>query len=93
MEGWQVGAIWIGAVSLLSLGATVVDKIKARGGGRRIPERVLLGLALAGGSPGLAVGMVLARHKTRKASFLARFFGVLLVQAAVVWFLMAQGYV
>lgn len=79
---------YVGAVSLATLVATVADKAKARRGGARVPERVLLGLALVGGSPGLVLGMALARHKTRKVSFLLPAFGIVLMHAALAyWFL------
>lgn len=81
---------WAGALSLVALTLAVLDKARARRGGRRVPERVLLGVALAGGSPGLALGMLLARHKTRKASFLAAFALVLLSQAALAWWLVGR---
>lgn len=46
-----------------------LDKWKAKRGARRISERTLLLIALAGGSAGAAVGMMLFRHKTRKPKF------------------------
>ena len=45
------------------------DKIKAKSGKWRIPERTLLLLALIGGSLGALAGMILFRHKTRKPKF------------------------
>lgn len=46
-----------------------LDKGRARAGKWRIPEKTLLLLALAGGSAGALAGMLLFRHKTRKAKF------------------------
>ncbi|MBQ4559479.1 MAG: DUF1294 domain-containing protein [Tyzzerella sp.] len=46
-----------------------IDKWKARKDLRRIPERVLLEIAVIGGSVGAYVGMHLFRHKTRKVKF------------------------
>lgn len=46
-----------------------LDKWKAKTGKWRIPERTLLLLALAGGSLGALAGMIMFRHKTRKAKF------------------------
>ena len=46
-----------------------LDKWKAKSGKWRIPERTLLLLALAGGSLGALAGLIMFRHKTRKAKF------------------------
>lgn len=46
-----------------------LDKWKAKAGEWRIPERTLLILALIGGSLGALAGMMMFRHKTRKAKF------------------------
>src|SRR5687768_3511430 len=62
-------AAWLALTSLVAFGACVWDKQRAQGGGSRVRERTLLVWALVGGSPGLLVGMVLVRHKVRKASF------------------------
>ncbi|BDU17740.1 DUF1294 domain-containing protein [Lysobacter auxotrophicus] len=61
-------------VAWLALNAVTVlvygyDKAIAGGTRRRVPERVLLALALLGGSPGALLSMGLFRHKTAKASF------------------------
>lgn len=45
------------------------DKFCAKRGCWRIPERVLLGLALLGGSAGALLGMKVFRHKTRHRKF------------------------
>lgn len=45
------------------------DKSQSKQGGRRIPERVLLGLTLFGGGIGGLAGMLVFRHKTRKNIF------------------------
>jgi len=46
-----------------------LDKQRAQTMGRRIPERVLLTIALCGGWPGNALGRHLFRHKTLKFGF------------------------
>lgn len=86
MTTLQVLLAYVAAVSALSLALAGLDKRAARRGGRRTPEATLLGLALAGGSPGLVVGLLVFRHKTRKASFLAGLALVLAAQgAAIAW--------
>ena len=56
----------INAFTLLIM---LADKQKAQKGAWRIPERVLLGLAIAGGSLGGVMGMRLFRHKTQHPKF------------------------
>ena len=46
-----------------------LDKLKAVNHWWRIPEAVLLGLAMAGGSVGAYLGMQVFRHKTLKPLF------------------------
>ena len=46
-----------------------LDKGRAKSGKWRIPERTLLILAAIGGSVGALIGMLMFRHKTKKAKF------------------------
>ena len=68
-------AAWFIAVNLASVFAFWLDKRRALAAGRgrrapsRIPERTLLLLALAGGSPGAFHARARFRHKTRKQPF------------------------
>jgi len=45
------------------------DKHQAQVGGNRTPEKVLLGLGIAGGAIGGLIGMRAFRHKTKKTYF------------------------
>ena len=63
-----VGALY-GLTSLAAFSAFGVDKRAAAAGKRRIPERVLHALEFAGGWPGALLGMVVWKHKRRKASY------------------------
>lgn len=47
-----------------------VDKRKAIKGAWRIPEKTLILSAVIGGSVGALAGMMMFRHKTRKAKFM-----------------------
>jgi len=54
-----------------------------RGGGR-VPEAVLHGLALVGGTPGALAGQAMFRHKTRKPSFRRVFASIVLLQILLI---------
>lgn len=91
MDRATVAAVWVGAWSLATFALAAVDKRRAQGGGRRIREDTLVASALFGGSPGLVLAMLLLRHKVRKASFLARFLVVVLLQAVLVYAYVRHG--
>jgi uncharacterized membrane protein YsdA (DUF1294 family) len=71
-------------VSLVTFAAFGWDKRRAAGGGRRVPERTLLVLALAGGWPGAILARRQFRHKTRKGSFVIAFWVVVALHVALV---------
>lgn len=56
-------------INALALLFMCLDKQFAKLHRRRIPEAVLLGTALSGGSVGVLLGMALFHHKTRKPKF------------------------
>ena len=64
-----------------------IDKHRARTRQWRIPERVLFGAALLGGSTGAWAGMYLFHHKTRHWYFVVGMPLILAVQAAAVIYL------
>lgn len=67
VPGW-VGGLYL-AASGLSFTVYAVDKSAARAGRRRVPERTLLLIGLAGGWPGAIVAQQVLRHKTCKPGF------------------------
>jgi uncharacterized membrane protein YsdA (DUF1294 family) len=73
--GVPLGWAWLLAVNATAFFTYGYDKwiASARPHSLRIPEAVLLGLALGGGTPSAFAGMRLFHHKTAKASFLTRF--------------------
>lgn len=75
-----VGA-YLALINLLTFAAFGLDKRRAIGRARRIPERRLLGLAAAGGGPGAALARRLFRHKTVKEPFASRLRLILTLQA------------
>ena len=71
---------WLVAINIATYVAYARDKAAARRGDRRIPERTLLLMDLAGGFVGGWLGMLRLRHKTRHVSF-----RVVQTLAAVLW--------
>lgn len=80
---YMYAGIYVLLLSLVDFLLMGLDKGLARGESRRIPERVLLGLALLGGSPGGVLGMKLFRHKTRHWYFRYGLPGILMLQVAL----------
>ena len=74
----------IGAISLIAFCFYGADKRAAIKGRWRVPERVLLCLSFFGGAAGGILGMLLFRHKTRKAAFIFVNLVGLLWQAAAI---------
>ena len=93
LHGYLPALDWVQSWLLAVTGITFLtygyDKLIAGSGATRVPERVLLTLAFAGGTAGALLGMRLFHHKTSKESFLERFWLVVAVQVVVVagWYL------
>lgn len=56
-------------INVLAFGLYAIDKRRACYNRWRIPESVLLGLAVIGGAYGATMAMLLFRHKTQHRSF------------------------
>ena len=77
--------ILINAASFLLM---LSDKQKARKKMWRIPEKVLIGSAVIGGSLGTLAGMYTFRHKTRHLKFTLGIPLILAVQILlIIWFM------
>lgn len=83
--------IWLCAVSIVSAAVTVWDKKSARRGGRRVPERTLLLLAVLGGGVVMYAVMRRIRHKTKHRKFMVGIPLILLAEAAVIAVLLRFG--
>lgn len=72
MTGYLAGLIALTVLNALTFVAFGCDKWLARSGSSRLPEAVLLHLALVGGSPGAKLAQRHFHHKTRKQPFAKR---------------------
>ena len=67
--GWPFLIIWLVSGGIATFLLYWYDKRQAQRGGGRVPEKVLMILALLGGVLGAWAGMFLLRHKTRHTMF------------------------
>lgn len=72
------------AVTFLLFG---LDKILSKAGRRRISEKALLLVSALAASPGALIGMVVFNHKTSKPKFRYGVPGLLVVHAAISYWL------
>lgn len=61
--------VYLILINALGLCLMIIDKDKARKNLWRIPERVLMAVAILGGSLGVFIGMRICRHKTKHLKF------------------------
>ena len=80
--------IWIALTSVLAFALMGTDKSRAIRKQYRIPERVLIGLAIIGGSPGILTGMLFFRHKTKHSKFRIGIPLIMLAQAILAGWLL-----
>ena len=75
--------LWLAFISLFTAIVTVADKIKAKKGKFRIPEKALIILALLGGSIAEYFTMRLIRHKTLHKKFMIGLPVIILIHAVL----------
>lgn len=80
-------AAYFAAVNLIGFALMGIDKRKAIKHAFRIPEATLFIVALIGGSIGSIVGMYFFRHKTRHWYFVYGMPAILILQIALVMFI------
>lgn len=71
-------------MSVIAAAVTVADKLCARYGAWRVPERVLWALAICGGAVGMLVAMRAVRHKTKHRRFMVGLPLVIALQIGVI---------
>ena len=79
----KISLVYLAVISLISVAVTVHDKSAARKNRRRVPEKTLLLLALAGGSVSMYLTMQMIRHKTRHAKFMLGIPAIMALQLGV----------
>lgn len=88
MDGMKLFAIYLVVMNVLGVAVMWSDKRRARLHRWRIPEKVLFGVSLLGGSAGTWAGMYLFRHKTKHWYFVVGMPLILVCQAALAIYLM-----
>ena len=87
MDGMKLFAIYLAVMNGLGVAGMWSDKRRARLHRWRIPEKVLFGVSLLGGSAGTWAGMYLFRHKTKHWYFVVGMPLILVCQAALAIYL------
>ncbi len=89
--GWLVAGLV--AVNITTFALYGYDKLAARRRWWRVPEALLHGWALLGGSPAALIGQQVFRHKTIKQRFRVVFWLVVAVQIAALlaWLRLRRG--
>jgi len=82
---WEFVAGWLAVSGFIGFVLMGLDKTKARGGSRRIPEKVFFELAALGGAFGIALGAGAFHHKTRKGSFMGIIFALAMLWVVVLF--------
>lgn len=82
--------IYVCAINIIAFLLYGLDKQKAKMNRWRISEKVLLGIAIVGGSIGAYVGMKAFRHKTKKARFYIGVPVIFLLQLTAILYLSMQ---
>ena len=87
MDGMKLFAIYLVVMNGRGVAVMWSDKRRARLHRWRIPEKVLFGVSLLGGSAGTWAGMYLFRHKTKHWYFVVGMPLILVCQAALAIYL------
>lgn len=87
MDGMKLFAIYLVVMNVLGVAVMWSDERRARLHRWRIPEKVLFGVSLLGGSAGTWAGMYLFRHKTKHWYFVVGMPLILVCQAALAIYL------
>lgn len=88
MKLWRILFWWLLIVNVVTFCMYGLDKLKAKKGKRRIPEKTLMWSAAVGGSIGAICGMFLFRHKTLHKKFRIGLPAILIAQLLLAGFIL-----
>ena len=84
----DVIGLYLLIINIVGFFAMGIDKAKAKMKAWRIPEKTLLGFAVAGGGLGVLLGMEMFRHKTKHWYFKYGVPAILIIEIAAVLYFM-----
>ncbi len=76
--------IYLLAISIISVIVCCYDKLAAKRGWRRTPEKTLMLLSVLGGAVAMYITMQIIRHKTRHNKFMVGLPLIILLQIAII---------
>ena len=82
----KIVCVYLLAMNVITFFTYGIDKLKAKKDMWRVPEKVLILMAVFGGSIGAILGMKLFHHKTQKLKFKIGVPVILMIQLAIVVF-------
>lgn len=83
---FKVAIYYLAAINVIAFILYGLDKLWAKKGRWRVPERSLILIAAAGGSIGAIAAMKLWHHKTKHNKFRLGLPAILLAQIALIYF-------
>ena len=90
---FKIALAYLALISLVSVIVCIYDKIAAKHNPRhRTRERTLLLLSALGGSVAMLLTMLLIRHKTRHVKFMLGIPLIIVIQGAIVYFVLSRLY-
>lgn len=87
---YKILILYLVIINLLAIILTVFDKSAARKGNWRINEKTLLVVSALGGSVSMLATMYIVHHKTKKMKFMIGIPVIIIVQLAVVLFVLVN---
>lgn len=87
---WQSGCIYLIIINVIGFFDMWIDKVKAKRGSWRIPEKTLFTITLLGGGFGTIAGMYMFRHKTKKLYFTIGFPVILLTEIFLIVYVLIK---